>query len=75
MHVEKGLSLGYFQDIFLNVIFSCTLCNENVINETNYRQHTFIRAPVHCLNPQPSGNLHSPGNNGTAAIPCNVSMA
>ena len=27
MHVEKGLSLGYFQDIFLNVIFSCTLCN------------------------------------------------
>ena len=26
MHVEKGLSLGYFQDIFLNVIFSCTLC-------------------------------------------------
>ena len=26
MHVEKGLSLEYFQDIFLNVIFSCTLC-------------------------------------------------
>ena len=26
MHNEKGLSLGYFQDIFLNVIFSCTLC-------------------------------------------------
>ena len=26
MHIEKGLSLGYFQDIFLNVILSCTLC-------------------------------------------------
>ena len=26
MHIEKGLSLGYFQDIFLNVIFSCMLC-------------------------------------------------
>ena len=26
MQVEKGLSLGYFQDMFLNVIFSCTLC-------------------------------------------------
>ena len=25
MHVEKELSLGYFQDIFLNVIFSCIL--------------------------------------------------
>ena len=26
MHIEKGLFLGYFQDIFLNGIFSCTLC-------------------------------------------------
>ena len=26
MHIEKGLSLGYFQDIFLNIILSCTLC-------------------------------------------------
>ena len=25
MHIEKELSLGYFQDIFLNVILSCTL--------------------------------------------------
>ena len=27
MHIKKGLSLGYFQNIFLNVILSCTLCN------------------------------------------------
>ena len=27
MHIEKGLSLGYFQDIFLKVIPSCTLCH------------------------------------------------
>ena len=27
MHIEKGLSLEYFQDIFLNVILSCTLCD------------------------------------------------
>ena len=27
MHIEKGLSLEYFQDIFLNIILSRTLCH------------------------------------------------
>ena len=26
MHIEKGSSLGYSQDIVFNVILSCTLC-------------------------------------------------
>ena len=36
MHVEKGLSLGYFQDIFLNVIFSCTLCYLSVSTDVQF---------------------------------------
>ena len=44
MHVEKGLSLGYFQDIFLNVIFSCTLCNfQERLHTLQYRNIGLFR--------------------------------
>ena len=33
MHIEKGLSLGYVQDIFLNVILSCTLWNASHLHK------------------------------------------
>ena len=45
MHIEKGLSVGYFQDIFLNVIFSCTL----YINKDSHRVGLGMVMIHHCF--------------------------
>ena len=59
MHIEKGLSLGYFQDIFLNVILSCTLCSEDIewVSADNLNAPDAI-ADFHSLNPDKPGPVN-----------------
>ena len=71
MQIEKGLSLGYFQDIFLSVILSCTLC-QPVVHHAANNYKTQLGHCVQCI-PEPSQPVvYHMANNYKARLGCCV---
>ena len=85
MYIEKGLSLGYFQDIFLNIMLSCTLCIGTPFSHSQKLHYCLVRSVyfhdqmdlviINAHHPKPWLLFHSKSEFALAEIILNSSLS